>query len=252
MACGLLLASSTASAAAYAQVNVEPLRRDLKKQGVTGRISGSFAGLAGNTEGVNAGGALLAGIHAGRHLAYLDATGEYSRINGVLQVSKSFAHVRENFELRRWLWTEGFAQLENDRFRRIQLRELIGMGPRFGVLQGEELSVFLGTAYMLEHTRLSPNPAVPTALSQTVERWSNYVALSYQVGSRVLMTNTTYYQPRVSDFGDYHLLSVSSLEFKVTTLLRSSVSLSVHYESRVPADVDPTDVEVKNSIGLKF
>lgn len=252
VACAFAAAFLIQTARALAQVNVEPLRRDLKKPGFSGRVAASFDGLTGNTQGVTAGGALLIGVHAGRHFAYLNATGDYSRINSQTQVSKSFAHLREDFQLKAWLWMEYFAQIESDRFRRIQLRELVGTGPRFRLFETSELSAFYGTAYLLEHTRLSDNPGAPATLSQTVERWSHYLALSYQVGKRVLMTNTTYYEPRITDFGDFHLLSVTALEFKITTLLTSGVSVSVHYESRVPSDVKPTDVEVKNAIALKF
>lgn len=240
------------AASALAQVNVEPLRRDLKKRGFSGHIMGSFDGLTGNTEGVTAGGGLLVGVHAGRHFAYLDATGDYSRINYQTLVAKSFAHLRYDFELEHWLWSEYFVQLETDHFRRIQLRELAGVGPRFRLFETDELSAFYGTAYMIEHTRLNYDPNSPAVLSETVDRWSNYLALAYQVGKRVLMTNTTYYEPRISDFSDFHLLSVTALDFKITPILTSGVSVSVHYESHVPSDVKPTDVEVKNALDLKF
>jgi Protein of unknown function, DUF481 len=251
-ACAFATACFGVAGSALAQVNVEPLRRDLKTHGFSGHITGSFDGLTGNTEGVTAGGALLVGVHAGRHFAYLDATADYSRINHQTQVAKSFAHLREDVQLADWLWSEYFAQLETDHFRRIQLRELVGTGPRFRLFETEELSAFYGTAYMLEHTHLSYDPNAPAVLSETAERWSNYLALAYQVGKRVLMTNTTYYEPRISDFDDFHLLSVTALEFKITPILSSGVSLSVHYESRVPSDVKPTDVEVKNALDLKF
>lgn len=250
-AAAMLAAAVSAGSTARAQVNVEPLRRQVKKQGFSGSVQSSIDGSTGNTEGITAGGGLLVGVGGGPHLVFLNATGDYSRINGTVLVDKSFAHLRYNYELLDWLWAEVFTQIENDRFRRIQDRELLGTGPRFGLLQGEEVSVYYGTAYMLERTRLNAEIA-GSSRSTIAHRWSNYVALTYQVGNRVQLTNSTYYQPRFDDFSDYHLLSVTGLDFKVTQVLHTQVSSSVRYESRVPQGVKTTDVDVKNSIALKF
>ncbi len=242
-----LLFGSTAAA----QVNVEPLRREVKKQGFSGTVQGSIDGSTGNTEGITAGGGTLFGVGGGPHLVFLNATGDYSRFNRTLLVDKAFAHLRYNYELTDWLWAEVFTQIEHDNFRRIQDRELVGTGPRFGLLQGAEVSIYYGTAYMLERTRLNADIA-GSSRSTIAHRWSNYVALSYQVGESVQLTNTTYYQPRFDDFGDYHLLSVTALDFKVTKLLHTGIQANVRYESRVPRGVRTTDVEVKNVIALKF
>lgn len=243
----LLFAGSTARA----QVNVEPLRREVKKQGFGGSVQGSIDGSTGNTEGITAGGAALLGVRSGRHLVFLDATGNYSRVDRTLFVDKDFAHLRYNYELTDWLWAEAFTQIEHDAFRSIQDRELLGAGPRFGLFQGAKVSIYYGTAYMLERTRLNADIA-GSSRSTLDHRWSNYVAFSYQVGSRVLFTNTTYYQPRFDAFGDYHVLSATALDFKVTKLLHTAIESSVRYESRVPQGVHTTDVEVKNAIALNF
>lgn len=237
--------------AARAQVNVEPLRQKVRAQGVSGDIRGSISGTTGNTEGITAGGGLLVGVGGGPHLVFLNATGDYSRVNGTLLVDKAFAHLRYNYQLTDWLWAEAFTQIEEDHFRRIQDRELLGTGPRFGVLQSAPLSLFYGTAYMLERTRLNADIAGENR-STIAHRWSNYLALAYQPDERVQLTNTTYYQPRFDDFSDYHLLSVTGLDFKVTDLLHTRIDSTVRYESRVPQGVKTTDVAVKNSIVVKF
>ena len=247
LVCAVVLSASMARA----QVNVEPLRREVKAQGFSGSVKGSISGTTGNTEGITAGGGLLLGAGGGRHLVFLAGTGNYSRINGTLLVDKSFAHLRYNYQLTDWLWAEAFTQIENDNFRRIQDRELVGTGPRFGLLQDKVVSIFYGTAYMLERTRLNAEIA-GTSRSTIAHRFSNYIALAYQAGERVQLTNTTYYQPRFDEFSDYHLLSVTGLDFKVTTLLHTQIASIVRYESRVPQGVKTTNVEVDNSIVLKF
>src|SRR5690606_741678 len=122
---------------ASAQVNVEPLRKELERERLGGRVGASLAGYRGNTEGVVMGALVLVGGHLSRHFGYVNAAGDYSRLGGSTQVAKTFGHVRHNYELLPWLWSEAFAQLESDRFRRIVLRELIGAGSRLAIVKTE-------------------------------------------------------------------------------------------------------------------
>lgn len=239
------------SSVARAQVNVEPLRKEVTARGFSAHVGATLSGSAGNTDGVTAGSNLLLGVAGGPHLAYLSASGDYSRVNQTTLVAKSFAHLRYNYQLAHPLWAEVFTQIETDRFRRIKDRELLGTGPRFGIVQSDQVGLFYGTAAMLEHTVLNADIA-GSDTRQTVVRWSNYVALGYEPDDRVQLTETTYVQPRFDRFRDYHLLSVLSLGFKVANHLGTSILGSVRYESIVPDGVRRADMEIKDSVELRF
>ncbi len=243
----LVFAASLASLPASAQVNVEPLRQQVTERRFGARISASTTTYAGNTQGVVFGGSALLGGRTERNFGYLDVSGNYSRLAGVVSVAKWFAHLRHNFQLGRDLWWEEYGQLESDRFRRVQLRELVGTGPRLRVARSEPFELFVGTSYMVEHTQLDSD--APGSRGQgTFERWSSYLAATYKPQDRILLSSVTYVQPRIDRFSDYKVLSVSGADFKITTHLHSRVDVTARYESATPPDVRHADLELKSSL----
>lgn len=233
-------------------MNVEPLRRQIVEQGFGARVLASASAYAGNTEGVIFGSSALVGLQGARHTAYSMLSGDYTRLDGTVSVAKWFAHARHNFRLEDWLWWEEYAQIESDRFRRVALRQLVGTGPRFGLLQREDVEVFYGISYMLEHSNLETADREGEA-EGLAHRLSNYVAVTLRLDPRVVLTSVTYAQPRFDHpRDDVNLLSVTSAELVVTKRLRSRIDLNVRYSSVTPADVRSTDVELKNALELTF
>ena len=247
----LLLGLTTHSGSVAAQVNVEVLRNDLKQSGFGSKLDASFSTFMGNTQGITLGASALIGFSTGRHLAYLNASGNYSHLSQETQVSNSFVHARYNLRLNPWLLGELFGQLEADRFRRIALRRLLGVGPRFEILDLEHLGICYGMAYMLEHTELSQGtqPVRPSV----VHRFSNYATITAHLdGERVELSKTVYYQPRFDEFGDYRLLSVTGLDFEITGVLSAGIMATLRFEDPTPLDVKRTDFSLKNTLGVEF
>ena len=243
--------SLTLSRAADAQVNVEPLRQQVTARKFGARISASTDAYAGNTQGVIFGSSVLAGGRTERNFGYLDLSGDYSKLGGLVSVAKWFAHLRHNFQMSPDTWWEEYAQIESDRFRRVQLRELLGTGPRFAITHGDVFELFFGTSYMVEHTELESGDRDPRGQG-TFERWSNYVAVTFKPDARILLSSVNYIQPRIDQFSDYKVLSVSSAAFTITKHLQSHVDATARYESVVPSDVRPTDLELKSSLEVVF
>ena len=236
---------------ASAQVNVEPLRQQVTERRFGARINVSTDAYAGNTSGVVFGGAALLGGRTERNFGYLDVSGDYSKLAGVVSVAKWFAHLRHNFQLNRDLWWEEYAQLESDRFRRVQLRELVGVGPRVRMARGDVFELFLGASYMVEHTELDSSDPHPEGQG-TVERWSSYLAITLKPQDRIMISSVNYVQPRIDQFSDYKLLSVSGADFKITTHLHSRLDVTARYESMAPSDVRHADLELKSSLEVVF
>jgi hypothetical protein len=236
---------------AAAQVNVEPLRQQVTERRFGARISVSTTSYAGNTQGVVFGGAALLGGRTERHFGYLDLSGDYSRLGGAVSVAKWFAHLRHNFELGPGTWWEEYAQIESDRFRRVQVRELLGTGPRFALVRTKPFEAFFGTSYMVEHTELNSVDRASRG-EGTFERWSNYIALTLKPDDHILLSSVNYVQPRIDRFTDYKVLSVSSVGFTITTHLKSHVDATARYESVTPADVRSADLELKSALEVAF
>jgi hypothetical protein len=236
---------------ARAQVNVEPLRQQVTARRFGARINASTTTYAGNTQGVVFGGAALLGGRTERNFGYLDVSGDYSRLAGVVSVAKWFAHLRHNFQINPDLWWEEYAQLESDRFRRVQLRELAGTGPRFRVAHAAAFELYFGSSYMVEHTELDSADATPEGQG-TYERWSNYLAATLKLHDRILISTVNYVQPRIDRLSDYKVLSVSGADFRIANHLHSRLDVTARYESFAPSDVRHADLELKSSLEVVF
>ena len=249
-ACGVWLLDASS---ARAQVNVEVLRSELKESGFGAKLDGSLSSFLGNTQGTTMGGNSLIGFATGRHLMYANGSGNYSHLAGETQVSNTFAHVRHNLRLDSWLWGELFAQLESDRFRRIALRELLGAGPRFEIVDSDSIAVYYGMAYMLEHTRLRHGTEPVPGRPDLVHRFSNYASLAASFdGDRLTVSQTVYYQPRFDAFDDYRLLSITGFECEVTGPLTAGINAGFRFEEPTPSSVKRADFTLQNTLGLEY
>lgn len=245
---GVLVAHS---AVASAQVNVEPFREQFSDERFGARLRASVASYAGNTRGVIFGSAGLFGVRTSRHFAYIALTGDYTRLNGVVSVAKWFGHVRHDYRLTRVLWWEEYGQVESDRFRHVTLRELIGTGPRIGLVQSPTLRLFYGVSYMYERTNLDTDEDEGRG-EGGAHRLSNYLAVTAKVQDRIVLSSVTYCQPRFDAPSDVVVLSVSSADFTITRLLHSRLDATLRYDSVTPADVHASDLELKSSLELVF
>lgn len=244
--CSLLVAHEV-----RAQVNVEPLRQQVTARRFGARIAASSDAYAGNTQGVVFGSSALLGGRTDRNFGYLDVSGDYSKLGGLVSVAKWFAHLRHNFELNHALWWEEYAQIESDRFRRVQVRELLGTGPRFALVQSKPFELFVGASYLLEHTELNSADIAPRGQG-TVERLSTYVAATFKPDERILLSTVDYVQPRINQVSDYKILSVSSVAFTITSHLQSRLDATARYESVTPSDVRRADLELKSALQVVF
>jgi len=233
-----------------AQMNV-PLSQEITGDGVGAHVSESISSFEGNTSGIMVGLGAVFGVRAGKQYSYMNASADYAHLAGQTLIAKAFAYSRTNYELSPVLWSEVFGQMESDRIRRIALRELIGAGPRILLFQDQRTSLFFGTSYMLEYTRLSPDqPNIDATF--VAHRFSNYLTLHWKIGPTMALSETFYAQPRFDAPKDMHLLNVSSLQFKLTSRLSSHIDTMVRYDTREIVQTKQFDVTVKNMLDLRF
>jgi hypothetical protein len=236
---------------AQAQVNVEPLRGQLKARGQAVLARVSVAGQQGNSNGVQLSSGVFYGLSGQRNLFYVQVSGDFAHTNGATQVAKAFAHGRYNRRFYSWLLGEVFAQWESDRFRRVQSRELFGTGPRFEIAHNQDFDLVYGASYMLELTERT-DFVEASRRHATYHRFNNYGTLLYHVSPEVTLAETFYYQPRIAQPSDYWLLSIFSATFEVTPVLSSGLHFTIRHESNAPAPIKKTDSEIKSSLSLTF
>jgi len=234
---------------ACAQVNVEPLRKQLKERGFGVRLAASATSYAGNTQGVALGGSAFAGFRSSAHVAYVATSGSYTALGGTVSIANWFAHLRYDYDLSKRVSWEGFVQLESDRFRRITWRRLFGTGPRFALVDEDWLQAFLGTAYMYEYTTLSGDAASEDG---GAHRSSSYLVLSVRAHPKITASSVTYFQPRFAALSDFRVLSVADADFEVTNRLHSRLIAKFRYDALPPAGVKPADLELASALEVVF
>jgi hypothetical protein len=244
------LAALVVAPPAGAQVNTEPFRKRIKAKGYSFFLEGTFDGHTGNTRGATADGLVGAGFAGGRSLAFAFASIDYSKLNDVVGVDKTFAHARYDYAIVRAVSWEAFAQAQSDVFQLIKIRDLVGTGPRVALYDDGRFSLFLGVGMMWEHDVYEVALGGPEARLQNTTRSNVYLAAHAQLTDGIDVVTTTYVQPRTTEPSDVRVLSESGFIFKISSWLSTSLSFVGHYDRNPPPGVLRTDTELKNAITL--
>jgi hypothetical protein len=254
----LALASLALPGVAHAQVNAEAIRSELAKDSMTAAVDASLVTRAGNTEGTTFGGGVSGAIVKRRHLAFARVQADYANAIGETTVSRAFAHVRYNYTLIEQLAMEAYGQLQSDRFRRLGLREVAGVGPRWEILHDNEIEIFAATSFMFENELLLAYSDPVTGVridgrhQDLYYRSSSYVGINYVIDAKSQITAVAYFQPRFDRPQDFRILHEGAAILGITKLLAVKLSVTYRYDSEPPVAVKSSDIEVKNSLMLRF
>ena len=142
-------------------------------------------------------------------------------------IDKSVGHLRYNYKFTPKVVGELFFQLQRNSVSKIELRSLLGAGMRFKLSKNKKYKYYLGSAFIYEHEKSLGN-IIP--ISQTF-RWSNYFSTSLYPSPTFTFISTTYYQPAITEFSDYRLLSQNSLIFLVSKRISFKTSFNIQYDS---------------------
>jgi len=144
----LLLLLKTISAQV---VNVESQRLQSDSLGWLGSAGADFAYTNNGNEAISAAANSQIEYKAKKDLYLI--LGDYSLFkgNGEDFVNTGFGHLRYNRKLGKVLRLEAFTQLQYNAITRINMRWLLGTGPRFKLLDKKWLKVYAATLYMYEY-----------------------------------------------------------------------------------------------------
>lgn len=142
----LLILRSPLHAAAGRIVNVQSAASREAKEGLSGELSGLLNWTSGNTEVTQVSAGLAPLYLDGLHRLFLSAKATYGLDQGSAYINNTFKHLRYRYRLGPWLSPETFVQHEYDEFRRLSVRMLYGVGPRFEVPMPEGLELAFGSA----------------------------------------------------------------------------------------------------------
>ena len=157
-----------------------------------------------------------------------------------------FQHLRFNREMSSVLRAEIFGQVQYNKIIRLKLRILTVAGFRFLLLDREWIKMNIGALYMFEHEEIVDGE------KNRFHRMSDYLSFSLKLLSNLSLGNTTYYQPRLDNFGDWRISSESNLLFKISSKFSLNIQFNIMHDSRPPAGVVKTIYSLKNGLRLEF
>ena len=237
---------------ASAQVNAEALRSTLKQNPRFLWLQSSLNGNAGNTNTITYSGAAFGGLTSLPHLAFARASADFGAANGATNVAKWVAHARYNYDVTEIFALETFAQIQHDRFRRLNIRDLYGAGIRVDLYETKDNEFFAGTSYMLEHEVIGEVAGVAAKTNDIWHRSNDYLGMNIAVSPVVTASSVLYFQPRFDRLPDFRILSDTVVAFTITKLLSAGISANLWYDNRPPLLVHHYDLAIKNSLIFKL
>ena len=250
---------------ASAQVNVEQSRLETK-EGLSGSIDGGLTLIRGNVSLSQLGLGARLDYTRGVHSPFVQLALNYGEKESVAFLNQSYAHTRWTAMWLSRLGTELFAQLQENSFRSLVLRQLYGGGLRSELASGKEESLALGVGAMYEREVYREPEELTAAMelargerleSDVVEnnlRLTNYLSMRRQLKWATLLQvgATLYYQPLINKFSDYRVLLDLNIEIKLSERLRLVESLGVMYDSEPPAGVQRADLKSMSTLRIAF
>lgn len=231
-------------------INVETLRKSTDSTHWTGSVSLDIS-LIKNTNDIFR-------IANKAHVQYNDSMNLWlfvndinlQKIEGNSLVNRGTQHLRYNRRITNLVKWEAFTQVQYDAISDINLRALIGTGPRFKLSENDNYKFYLGTLVMYEHEKASD--VVVNRLQEDI-RGSAYLSFSLYPTETLSIISTSYYQPRVDKFKDYRLSSNTSVLFKILDDLAFKTTFNYFFDAfPVTTEIPKTQFELTNGLLYSF
>ncbi|WP_343485544.1 DUF481 domain-containing protein [Allomuricauda sp. d1] len=164
-------------------------------------------------------------------------------------VNSGTIHLRYNYKFRPKTAWEVFFQSQYDAVSNIELRSLVGTGPRFKLGASEKYKFYLGSLVMYEYEKSTETFGIN--INRDV-RGSAYLSFSLYPSDQVSMVSTTYYQPKISMFSDYRISNETSLTFTIYKGLGFKSTFNLLFDAFPPTGVPRTQYTWTNGVVYTF
>ena len=184
------------------------------------------------------------------YVTWMQISGEYGEANDEKNVQKIYAHLRYIYNITdRYNVAEAFVQSQEDEFRLIQKRRLLGGGYRVHLLRDFfPMKFFIGFGGMYEYiTYLSANNP-----NENNFRLNTYLAFTYPFKEDLRISFTSYYQPKVDEFSDFVTANKFELQFKIIEHLFLNFRISYDYDAQPAIEVKKYDFYQDTAFIYKF
>ncbi|PLW92366.1 MAG: hypothetical protein C0592_11135 [Marinilabiliales bacterium] len=156
-------------------------------------------------------------------------------------------HIRYNRKIKENFTLELFTQAQYNKLLNVDFRWLTGIGPRFKILHKGKSRIYFASLYMYEYEELS----TPLVYHRD-HRISSYLSMNLKIADNVTFVNTTYFQPKVTDFEDFRVYSQFDLQFKFSKHFAFSTAYRLYYDSKPPEGIVMRTHYLTNSLVFSF
>jgi len=235
------------SSSVLAIVNIEKINIENDEQPVQGEVGLDFSGSSGNSD-------TQAVALAGRvqwnneSTQFIVLKYDYAESADVLSADKTFIHYRNILSSKGRRSPELFLQLQNDEFKLLKLRTLIGAGYRFKLANTKNGYSRLGAG--LFYSEEEYNDAINSI--EEVTRLNLYFTYQLKINNTTNFVTTTYYQPDIENTSDYRVLEQAGFEFKLSDDLLYFLTVDISYDNDPVEDIDKDDTSYKSGIKYRF
>lgn len=161
-------------------------------------------------------------------------------------VNNGYQHLRYGYKIVDRITWETFGQAQYNLVLKLDKRYLAGTGPRFKVLKKKNVRLYVAALYMFEHQEQSNETII-----QDNHRISSYI--TFNIGFNKLdLSNTTFYQPLLSDPNNYRIASDSNLDIVLTNHFNFRVGFNLLYDTHQPPGIPALVYSLKNGLSFKF
>lgn len=248
----ILFISMLVTMPASAIVSMESLHLGKPEPGWSGQFELGASGASGNTEKYDAATGARLQWHQNLNTSFLVLNVNYGRTAGVTNTDNRFAHLRHIRDMNEDVAMEGFMQLEQNRFIRLEYRDLAGIGLRLSLFNDEEQGAgFLGLGAFYVREKLF-DPGIDEPGAEKTWRANVYLVLKYRIGDHSRIVNSTYYQPGLSETEDYRVLEELSLAVDINKSVVLKLGVNVRHDSMPPLGVEETDTTYRAGFVYRF
>ena len=246
-----LSALATLASPAGAQVDVQPLSREEPPEGTSGTLTANLTAQTGNTDFAQLGLSGRVFKVDGQVTTMLVGNGGLGFLGRSRFASSGLFHFRKTYRSSTWIWPEWYAQANYDRSQLLKFRTIAGAGARTPVSAGRWGEVGAGMSIMVEDERLELPDTASHPAHTTAVRASTFLSFRL-VASQVLVTSTSYVQPRFDDMGDVRVLHDLSVATPVTDRLAMTVSFDMRYDSGPPDGLAALDARLRTGLTFQY
>jgi len=230
--------------------NIESQRFKAIPQGLSGEAQGAFSGRSGNGNQQSTLVRLRMDYREDIHQWLLIGKREYGQNHDDINIDNSFLHLRYIHHLdKRYAW-ESYTQYEEDFFRQLESRSLLGGGMRFNILpKPDEMALILGAGAYYTKERYDYGPY---SADSDHARFSTYVSFRHIISDTTSIANTLYYQPRMSRPSDYYAYNLFTLAVKINKTLQLQINVESNFDSEPILDLEHYDHNYYTSVDYLF